>query len=137
MKKIVVISTIVVVGLFADMFGGIAKDAALSGVKSELRSTAVNKVAGNDPLKKELANTAADKVLGKEDPVEKMKSDALGSLMGGKSATGGAALASGATAGSGSLKESAVDMAAQKAEDTVGKETLQKETAKSLIKSAF
>lgn len=140
MKKIVILSSVAVVALFADMFGGIAKDAALSQAKSEARSAAVSKVGGTNPLTNKLANTAADKVLGKEDPVEKMKSNAIGSLLGGKSATnatGAAALVGGVTGGSGSLKDSAVDMAAQKAEDTIGKETLEKETAKSLIKSAL
>jgi len=82
MKKIILISAIAATGLFADMMTDMATDAAMSKAKTEARSQAVKHIAGDDAMKKDLVNKGADQVLGKEDPVDKMKSDALGSVMG-------------------------------------------------------
>ncbi|MEA2047939.1 MAG: hypothetical protein U9O64_05760 [Campylobacterota bacterium] len=124
MKKVVLISAIVATGLFADMMTDMATDAVKSKATSEAKSMAVKEIAGGDALKTEVANQAADKVLGKEDPVDKLKSDALGSVMGGKTSET-------------SLQDKAVDMAADEASKAVGKETLSKETAKTAIKSVL
>lgn len=86
MKKIILISAIAATGLFADMMTDMAKDAAMSEAKSEVRKTAVKELAGDDAMKKDLVNKGADKVLGKENPIDKIKSDALGSVTGSKSA---------------------------------------------------
>lgn len=137
MKRILLISTIAATGLFADMMTDMAKDAAMSQAKSEVKKEAVKQVAGNDAVKTEIANKAADEVLGKEDPVDKLKSDALGGVMGSTASVPDAgSLLGGATADT-SLKGQAVDMAAGEAEKAVGKETLKKETAKSAINSVL
>ncbi len=133
MKKIILISAIAATGLFADMMTDMAKDAAMSKAKSEAKTVAVKQIAGDDAMKKEVANKAADEVLGKEDPVDKMKSDALGSVMGGKASVPDAGSLLGGAKKETSLQDTAVDMAAEQAEKTVGKETLKKETAKSVI----
>lgn len=137
MKKILLISAIAATGLFADMMTDMAKDAAMSKAKSEARSTAVKQIAGDDAVKTEVANQAADKVLGKENPVDKMKSDALGSVMGSTASVPDAGSMLDGAKKETSMTDKAVDMAAEQAEKTVGKETLKKETAKSAIKSVI
>ena len=137
MKRILLISTIAVTGLFADMMTDMAKDAAMSTAKSEARSTAVKEIAGDDPMKKEVANKAADEVLGKENPVDKMKSDALGGVMGSSASVPDAGSLLGGATKETSLEDKAVDMAADEASKTVGKETLSKDTAKTAIKSVL
>jgi len=87
MKKIVLISAIAATGLFADMMTDMATDAVTSQVKTEVRATAVKHIAGDDVVKKDLVNKGADVVLGKEDPVEKLKTDAVGSVLGSKTVT--------------------------------------------------
>ena len=77
MKKIILISTMVATGLFADMMTSMATDAVKSEAKSEVRSQAVKQIAGDDAMKKEVVNKAADEVLGKENPVDKLKADAV------------------------------------------------------------
>ena len=52
MKKIILISAIAATGLFADMMTDMAKDAAVSKAKSEVKTTAVKEVAGDDAVKK-------------------------------------------------------------------------------------
>lgn len=137
MKKIILISAIAATGLFADMMTDMATDAAMSKAKTEARSTAVKHVAGDDAMKKELVNQGADQVLGKENPVDKMKSDALSSVTGSKTSVPDASSLLGGTKKETSVQDTAVDMAAEQAEETVGKETLKKETAKSAINSVL
>ena len=137
MTKIILISAIAATGLFADMMTDMATDAMKAQAKTEARSTAVKHLAGDDAMKKEVVNAGVDKVLGKENPVDKMKSDALGSVMGSStSIPDTSSLLGGATKES-SLKDKGIDMAADQAEKTVGKETLKKETAKTVIKSVI
>jgi len=154
MKKILLLSTIVASCAFADMMTDLATDAAKSQAKSEARSMAVEHIAGDDAMKKELVNKGADKVLGKQNPMDKMKAGAMGSMMGSGSSMSMPDASSLMGAGSSmsmpdagalmggskkdsSLKGQAVDMAAGEAEKAVGKETLKKETAKSLINQAI
>ncbi len=87
MKKIVLISAIAATGLFADMMTDMATDAVTSQVKTEVRATAVKHIAGDDVVKKDLVNKGADVVLGKEDPVDKLKTDAVGAVLGSKTVT--------------------------------------------------
>ncbi|MEA1953740.1 MAG: hypothetical protein U9O24_05065 [Campylobacterota bacterium] len=87
MKKVILISAIVATGLCADMMTDVAKDAAVSQAKTEVRATAVKHVAGDDEVKKELVNKGADTVLGKEDPVDKLKTDAVSTVVGSKTTT--------------------------------------------------
>ncbi len=135
MKKIILISAIVVTGLFADMATDMVKDAVVSEAKSEARSTAVKHIAGDDAMKKELVNKGADKVMGKENPVDKMKADALGGVMGSKTSVPDAgSLVKGATKKETSLEDKALDMAAEKA---VGSNPLKKAAAKEAVKSAL
>jgi len=86
--------------------------------------------------------------LGKQNPMDKMKADAMGSMMGSGSSMSmpdAGSLMKGSTKKSSSLqnqamdmaKEEAIDMAAGEAEKAVGKEMLKKETAKSAIKSVI
>ncbi len=103
MKKIILISTIAVAGLFADAM----TDAVVSQAKSKATTEVVKQVAGNDVVKKEIANKAIDTVM-----KDGLSTDALKEQ----------------------AKEKATDMAAEKASEVVGKETLTKETAKSVIK---
>jgi len=137
MKKIILISTIAATGLFADMLTDMAMDAAKSEAKTEVRSQAVKHIAGDDTVKKEMVNAGADKVLGKENPVDKMKADALGSVMGSSTSIPDASSLLGGEKKETSLTDSGIDMAAEQAEKTVGKETLKKETAKTAIKSVI
>jgi len=110
-------------------------DAAVSEAKSEAKSTAVKHIAGDDAVKKEVVGQAADKVVGKEDPVDKMKSDALGSVVGSKSSVPDAgSLLGGATKKETSLEDKATDMAVEKA---VGSNPLKKAAAKEAVKSAL
>ncbi len=132
MRKIILISAIVATGLFADMMTDVAKDAAVSKAKSETRSVAVKHIAGDDARKKEAVNKVADKVLGKENPVDKMKADALGNVMGSKASVPDAG--SLATKKETSLEDKALDMAAEKA---VGLNPLKKAVAKEDVKSAL
>ncbi|OQX76578.1 MAG: hypothetical protein B6D54_03640 [Epsilonproteobacteria bacterium 4484_65] len=135
MKKIILISAIAVTGLFADMATDMVKDAVVSEAKSEARSTAVKHIAGDDAMKKELVNKGADKVMGKENPVDKMKADALGGVMGSKTSVPDAgSLVKGATKKETSLEDKALDMAAEKA---VGSNPLKKAAAKEAVKSAL
>lgn len=137
MKRVLLISTMVATGLFADMMTDMATDAVKSKATSEAKSMAVKEIAGGDAVKTEVANQAADKVLGKEDPVDKMKADALGSVMGGKTSVPDAGSVLDGAKKETSLQDKAVDMAADEASKAVGKETLSKETAKTAIKSVL
>ncbi len=138
MKKLILISAIAATSLFADMMTDVAKDVAMSKVKSEVRTTAVKEVAGDDAVKKEVADKVADKALGKEDPMDKMKTDAMDSMMGSKTSTPDAgSIAQKVTEGTAketSLTDKAVDMAAEKA---VGSNPVKKEVAKDAIKSVL
>ncbi|WP_415408008.1 hypothetical protein ACLHDG_05615 [Sulfurovum sp. CS9] len=135
MKKTILISTIAVTGLFADMMTDMATDAAMSQAKTEARSQAVKHIAGDDAMKKELVNKGADEVLGKENPVDKMKADALGGVMGSKTSLPDAgSLLGGATKKETSLEDKATDMAVEKA---VGSNPLKKAAAKEAVKSAL
>ena len=117
----------------ADMMTNMAKDAAMSKAKTEVRNVAVKSIAGDDAMKKEVVNQAADKVLGKEDPIDKMKSDALGSVMDSKTAMPDVGdMVKGKTTKESSMQDKATDMAVEKA---VGKNPLKKEAAKSALKS--
>lgn len=134
-KKVILISAIAATGLFADMMTDMATDAAVSQAKSEARSQAVKHVAGDDAVKKEVVNKAADEVLGKENPVDKMKADALGGVMGSKASVPDAgSLVKDATKKETSVEDKAVDMAAEKA---VGSDPLKKAAAKEAVKSAL
>lgn len=133
MKKIILSTVLVATGLCADMMTDMAKDAAMSKAKSEVRTTVVKEVAGNDVVKKELASKAADKVLGKEDPIEKMKTDAVSSVVGsGTPSIPDVSSVVGKTKKEASVTDKAVDMAADKAGVT---DTMQKDVAKQAIKS--
>ena len=137
MKKIILISAIAATGLFADMMTDMATDAAISKGKSEARTQAVKHIAGDDAMKKEVVNKGADAVLGKENPVDKVKADALGAVTGSKTAIPDAGSVLDGAKKETSLEDKAIDMAAEQAEKTVGKETLKKETAKKAIKSVL
>lgn len=135
MKKIILISAIAATGLFADMMTDMATDAAMSKAKSEARSTAVKHIAGDDAMKKEVVNKAADEVLGKENPVDKMKADALGGVMGSKNSMPDASsLLGDTTKKETSLEDKATDMAVEKA---VGSNPLEKAAAKEAVKSVL
>ena len=133
MKKIILATAVVATGLCADMMTDMAKDVAMSKAKSEVRTTVVKEVAGNDVVKKELANQAADKVLGKEDPIEKLKTDAVSSVVGsGMPSMPDVSSVLGKTKKETSMTDKAVDMAADKAGIT---NTMQKDVAKKAINS--
>ena len=135
MTKIILISAIAATGLFADMMTDMATDAVKSKAKTEVRSQAVKHIAGDDAMKKELVNKGADEVLGKENPVDKMKSDALGSVTGSKTSLPDAgSLLGGATKKEASLTDKATDMALEK---TVGSDPIKKAVAKEAVKSAL
>jgi len=138
MKKLILISAIAATSLFANMMTDVAKDAAVSKAKSEARTTVVKEVAGDDAVKTEVANKVADEALGKEDPMDKMKTDAMDSMMGSKTATPETGsvvdkVTEGATKET-SMTDKAVDMAAEKA---VGSNPVKKEVAKEAIKSVL
>lgn len=137
MTKIILISAIAATGLFADMMTDMAVDAAKSKAKTEAKSQAVKHIAGDDAMKKDLVNKGADQVLGKENPVDKMKADALGGVMGSGASVPDAGSLLGGAKKETSLKDKGIDMAAGEASKAVGKETLKKETAKSAIKSVI
>ena len=84
MKKVVLITVLSLTALSADMMSNLAKDAVATETKSKIRSVAVEKIAGDNVVTKTVVNTVADKVLGKEDPVEKVKADVVGNLLGTK-----------------------------------------------------
>lgn len=110
MKKIILISTIAVAGLFADAM----TDAVVSQAKSKAKTEALEKIAGSDTVKKELAGKAADTVMKEGLSTDNLKDQAMSKA-----------------------KEKATDMAAEEASKAVGKETLTKETAKSAINAAI
>ena len=132
MKKVILISAIAATGLFADMMTDMVTDAAMSQAKSEARTQAVKHIAGDDAVKKDLVNKGADQVLGKENPVDKMKSDALGSLTGSKDTVPDVGGMLGGAKKETSLQDKATDMAVEKA---VGSNPLKKEAAKEAVKS--
>lgn len=134
MKKIILISAIAATGLFADMMTDMATDAVTSQAKTEARSQAVKHIAGDDSMKKDLVNKGADQVLGKENPVDKMKSDALGSVTGSKTAIPDVGGMLGGAKKETSLTDKATDMAVEK---TVGSDPLKKAAAKEAVKSAL
>ena len=134
MKKIILISAIAATGLFADMMTDMATDAAMSKAKTEARSQAVKHIAGDDAMKKDLVNKGADQVLGKENPVDKMKSDALGSVMGSGTSVPDVGGMIGGAKKETSLQDQAMDMAVEKA---VGTDPLKKAAAKEAVKSAL
>ena len=134
MKKIIMISAIAATGLFADMMTDMATDAAMSKAKTEVRSQAVKHIAGDDAVKKEVVNKAADEVLGKENPVDKIKSDALGSVTGSKASVPDVGSMLGGAKKETSLQDKATDMAVEKA---VGINPLKKAAAKEAVKSAL
>ena len=134
MKKIIMISAIAATGLFADMMTDMATDAAMSKAKTEVRSQAVKHIAGDDAVKKEVVNKAADEVLGKENPVDKIKSDALGSVTGSKASVPDVGSMLGGAKKETSLQDKATDMAVEKA---VGTNPLKKAAAKEAVKSAL
>ena len=110
MKKIILIAAIAGTGLFADAM----TDAVVSKAKSEATTKVVEQVAGNDVVKKEIANKVAGAAMTDGLSADKLKDEAMGQA-----------------------KEKATDMAAEQASKAVGKETLEKETAKSAIKSVI
>ena len=134
MKKILLISAVLATGAVADMMTNMAKDAAMSKAKTEVRHTAVEQVAGNDPIKKEAANKVADEVLGKENPMDKMKSDALSSVTGSASSTPDVGSMLGGKTKETSMTDKATDMAVEKA---VGSNPLKKAAAKEVLKSVM
>lgn len=134
MKKIIMISTIAATGLFADMMTDMATDAAMSKTKTEARSQAVKHIAGDDAVKKEVVNKAADEVLGKENPIDKIKSDALGSVTGSNASVNDVGGMLGGAKKETSLQDKATDMAVEKA---VGTDPLKKAAAKEAVKSAL
>jgi len=135
MKKLLLLPLVLTPMLMADMMTNMAKDVAMSKAKTEVRSVAVKSIAGDDAIKKEVVNQAADKVLGKEDPIDKMKSDALGSVMGSKTAMPDVGdVVKGANHKETSIKDKATDMAVEKA---VGSNPIKKEVAKSALKSVM
>lgn len=127
MKKVLLISAMLATGVSADMMMDMAKDMAMSQAKTEAKTAVVKEVAGEDTAKKELANKVADSAMGKEDPMDKAKSDALSAVTGEKKSSDT----------TNTLKETAVDIASEHAEKTVGKEVLKKETAKTMINSVL
>ena len=133
MKKLLLLAVVSTPILMANMMSDMATDAAMSKVKTEARSVAVKTVAGNDAMKKDLVNKAADEVIGKENPMDKMKSDALGSVVGSKTAMPDVGdVVKGAAPKETSMQDKAADMAVEKA---VGSDPLKKEVAKSALKS--
>ena len=134
MKKIIMISAIAATGLLADMMTDMATDAAMSKAKTEARSQAVKHIAGDDAVKKEVVNKAADEVLGKENPVDKIKSDALGSVTGSKASAPDVGSMLGGAKKETSLQDKATDIAVEKA---VGTDPLKKAAAKEAVKSAL
>lgn len=134
MKNVILISLISVAGLSADAMTDMVTDTAMSKAKTEVRTQAVKQIAGDDAVKKDLVNKGADQVLGKENPVDKIKSDALGAAVGSKASTPDVGTMLGGKTKETSLEDKAIDMAAEKA---VGSDMLKKEVAKGAIKSAF
>ena len=134
MKKILLISAVLATGAVADMMTNMAKDAAMSKAKTEVRTTAVKHIAGNDPVKKEVANKVADEVLGKENPMDKMKSDALSSVTGAGASTPDVGSLLGGAKKETSMADKATDMAVEKA---VGSNPLKKAAAKEALKTVM
>lgn len=134
MKKVILFSAIVVTGLFADMVTDMVTDTAMSKVKTEARSQAVKHIAGDDAIKKDLVNKGADQVLGKENPLNKMKSDALGSVVGSNASVPNPGAKLGGETKETSLQDKVMDTAVEK---TVGTDPLKKAVAKEVLKSTL
>jgi hypothetical protein len=100
------------------MMKNMSTDVAMSKAKTEARLQAVKHIAGDDAMKKEVVNKAADEVMGKENPVDKMKSDALESVMGYKTTVPNVQSMLGETKKETSLQDQAVDMAVEKSVGT-------------------
>jgi hypothetical protein len=96
MKKIILISTITLTGLFANAM----TDAVVAKAKNEATTKAVAQVAGNDAVKKEVANKAVDAIKNGTS-VDTLKDQAISKA-----------------------KEKATDMAKEKASEVVGKEAV-------------
>lgn len=120
--------------LFADMATGIVKDVAVSKAKAQVKETVIKKVAGDDPVKQAVAKKVADK--GEPSMADKVKGAVADKVMQGD-AEGSSGVVDKVVKGATktkepSLKDKAVDMAAQKA---VGSNPLKKAAAKEAIKS--
>ena len=120
MTKIILISAIAATGLFADM----ATDLITSQAKSAVEKEVAKQVTGNDTEKKETAVEVSDK--SKEVNASEEKSEKVESTTD--------ALKNTATE---QAKDAAIDTAAGEAEKAVGNELLNKDTAKSAIKSVL
>ena len=142
MKKTVFISMIAVSALFADMATDMVKDVAISKAKTEAKEAVVKQVAGNDPVKQMVAKKVADKVVGEPSTADKVKSAFADKVMGKEESPSSAAgttlvgkvVESTVAPKEPSLKDKAIDMAAEKA---VGSNPLKKAVAKEAIKSAL
>ena len=136
MNKIILISMVAASALFADMATGIVKDVAVSKAKAQVKDTVIKKVAGDDPVKQAVAKKVADKVVGEPSMADKVKGAVADKVMQGD-AEGSSGVVDKVVKGATktkepSLKDKAIDMAAQKA---VGSNPLKKAAAKEAIKS--
>ena len=136
MHKVILISMVAASALFADMATGIVKDVAVSKAKAQVKETVIKKVAGDDPVKQMVAKKVADKVVGEPTVADKLKGAVADKVMQGD-AEGSSGIADKVVKGAtntkeSSLKDKAVDMAAEKA---VGTNPLKKAVAKEAIKS--
>jgi len=136
MNKIILISMVAASALFADMAAGIVKDVAVSKAKTQVKETVIKKIAGDDHVKQKVAQKVADKVVGEPSMADKVKGVAVDKVMQGD-AEGSSSVVDKVVKGTtktedSSLKDKAVDMAAEKA---VGSNPLKKAAAKEAIKS--
>ncbi len=133
MKKIILISMVAASALFANALLDVAKDAAVSEMKTAAKTEVVKQVTDTTGISTDMIKQVADKVSPDAEPKEQLKNAAVSKVMGGTdtSLTG---MASSAMNDGASITDKAVDMAVDK---TIGDNPMVKDLAKKAVNAVI
>lgn len=126
MKKTLFITLLAGSALFADAMTDMAKDAAVSKVKTAAKSEVVKQIAENTSVSEDTVKAVADKVAPEASEEDKIKNTLTKKVM---SSASNSDVASAVTGGA-SMTDKAVDMAVEK---TVGDNAMAKTVAKKAV----
>ena len=133
MKKTILISLVASSVLFADALTDMAKDAAVSKMKTEAKTVAIEQVASATGVSGDVVKQVADKVSPEASATDKLKNAAVEKVMGATD-TGAVSAVSSAVSGGSSMTDKAVDMAVDK---TIGDNSMVKNVAKKAVNAVI
>ncbi|MEA1880765.1 MAG: hypothetical protein U9N11_08985 [Campylobacterota bacterium] len=126
MKKTILITLLASSTLFADALTDMAKDAAVSKVKTAAKSEVVKQISANTSVSEGTVKAVANKVAPEASAEDQIKNSLTEKVMG---SAGNSDIASAVTGGA-SMTDKAVDMAVEK---TIGDNAMAKTAAKKAV----